>query len=192
MKKKEVIVLALIIVALSTRFLFIVDGQSILPNFTALAAIEMICATHLDGLKKWILPIILFWVSDIILNNVYYAQYYEGFEVFGSMWSYGAVLVIGLLAYYLMKKVTWGRLALTSLVAAVVFFLVTNFGVWISPATPYTKDMAGLIESYAMGIPFFRNTLLGNLFFSFMLYGVYDYIASRVSHIDPVVSRSQA
>lgn len=189
MKKKEIIVLLLIIVAMATRFLFIVDGVSIIPNFTAVGAIAILGATHLNGLKKWVLPLVVLWLSDLILNNVVYAQYYDSFQVFGSPWVYGSILLIGLLAYFMMRKPSWGKLALTGLGGAILFFLVTNFGVWISPTSPYAKDIGGLVSSYEMGIPFFRNTLLGNLVFSFALFGAYEYLALKLSDIDAVINK---
>lgn len=189
MKKKELIVLVLILVAIITRFLFIVDGVSVLPNFTAVGAIAIIGASHFKGIRKWLIPLVVLWLSDLILNNIVYAQYYDHFQVVGSLWVYGSILLIGVLAYFVMQKPSWGRLVFTSFGAAIIFYLVTNFGSWISPASPYVKDFNGLMLCYEMGIPFFRNTLLGNLFFSFVLFGAYELIASRLSDIESVINK---
>ena len=188
MNKKELLVLVLMIVAMATRFIFIVDGQSIIPNFTAVAAIAILGASHLHGAKKWFIPLVLVWASDLILNNVVYAQYYDSFQVFGSMWVYGALLCIGVMAYFLLKKASWGKLLLTSTLGAVLFFLVTNFGSWIGPTSPYVKDISGLMTSYAAGIPFFRNAILGDIFFSFVLFGAYEYFASKMTDVDPIIA----
>ena len=188
MNKKELLVLVLMLVAISTRFIFIVDGQSIIPNFTAVAAIAILGASHLSGIKKWLIPLAILWASDLILNNVVYAQYYDSFQVFGSMWVYGAFVCIGIMAFFLLKKASWGKLLVTSTLGAVLFFLITNFGSWINPTSPYVKDMSGLMASYTAGVPFFRNAILGDIFFSFVLFGAYEYLASKMADVDPIIS----
>lgn len=188
MSKKEIIVVVLILIAIATRFLFLVDGQSILPNFTAVGAIAILGASHLKGARRWILPLVVLWVSDLILNNIVYAEYYTSFQIFGSAWVYGAFLLIGVIAYYVMNKGGWVRLAFTGIAGAVVFFLITNLGSWASITSPYTKDFSGLLTAYEAGIPFFRNTLISNLVFSFALFGAYEFLASRLSDVDPVMS----
>lgn len=189
MSKKEIIVVLLILFAMASRFLFIVNGESILPNFTALGAIAIFGATLLKGARKWIIPLVVLWVSDLILNNMIYAEYYAHFQIFGNVWVYGSILIIGLIAYKIMQKASWKRLALTSIVAAVLFFLITNAGVWLSATSPYAKDLSGLMQSYIAGIPFFRNTLLGNLFFGFALFGIYEYIAVKMNGLEPFFNK---
>ena len=187
MKNKELIALALCIVAMMTRFIFIVDGQSILPNFTAVGAIAIVSTKFYSGLNKWLIPVLLFWVSDLILNNVVYAQYYEGFQFFSSFWSYAALIAIGGAAWVILKKVNWKTTLVTSCLGAVIFYLISNFGVWVNPGTPYTKDLNGLVQCYTAALPFFRNTLLADIFFSFALFGLYDIIATRISSIRPIL-----
>ena len=187
MNKKEIIVLVLLILAITTRFVFISFGQSAIPGFAAAGAMMILAGAHLGSWKKWMLPLIVFWISDLIINNIVYAQYFDRFQFFGSLWVYGAYALIIAAAYYLMKKRTVGRLVISSLTAAVIFFLVTNFGSWISPTSPYTKDLSGLMSSYQAGIPFFRNGLMGDVFFSFVLFGLYDFIASRMTSVEPLL-----
>jgi len=169
------IVVLLILVGISTRFFFLIDGESILPNFSAVGAVAIFGACYFKGFSKWIIPLVILWVSDLILNNIFYAQYYEGFQVFGNLWVYLSFIVAGLLAYRVMRKPSWGRLAMTGLGAGLVFFLISNFGVWMS-GTLYPKTPAGLLACYEAGIPFFRNTVLGNVFYSFVLVGLYEYV----------------
>ena len=192
MKKKEFLILLFLLIAMASRFLFIVDGQSILPNFTAIGAIAIFGAVYLKSFKKWIYPLLALWVTDLVLNNVVYASYYDHFKVLGNFWVYGSLIAIAVMATRMMKKPSWTRLALTSVAGAVVFFLVTNFGVWAGGAGPYTKDIAGLIDCYAKGIPFFRFTLLGNLFYGFALFGIYEYLAARMKDLDPVLLKKSA
>jgi hypothetical protein len=59
--------------------------------------------------------------------------------------------------------------------ASILFFLVSNFGVWLvaGGVAPYTRDGAGLLNTYLLGIPFFGNTLLGDMVTSGVLFGAY-------------------
>ena len=60
-----------------------------------------------------------------------------------------------------------------SLSASVIFFLVSNFGCW--PGNPsYTQDFSGLATCYAAGIPFFWNTIGGDLFYSAVMFGIFE------------------
>jgi hypothetical protein len=65
----------------------------------------------------------------------------------------------------------------TTIVSSVVFFLVTNFGVWTSDMF-YEMNFNGLIQCYTMALPFFRNSLAGDLFYAAAMFGLYEF-ASR-------------
>lgn len=187
MNRKELLILLIVVIAMSSRFLFLIDGVSVMPNFTAVGAIAILGAVHFKGMRKWLIPLGILWISDLILNNVVYGQYFDHFQVFGEFWVYLSFIIVGFLAYSMMKKASWGRLIVTSLAAGVVFYLITNFGVWINAASPYSKDFSGLLQSYQAGLPFFRNTLLGNLFYGFVLFGAYEFIAIKFQVFKPVL-----
>ncbi len=60
----------------------------------------------------------------------------------------------------------------SGLLSSVLFFVITNFGVWCRFGT-YDRSLAGLMHCYVAAIPFFRYTVAGDLFFSVMLFGSY-------------------
>ncbi|MBP5474427.1 MAG: hypothetical protein J6X92_06710, partial [Bacteroidales bacterium] len=66
------------------------------------------------------------------------------------------------------------------LLASVIFFLISNFGTWASGLMPYTKDFSGLMTCYAAGIPFFKNTLMGDLFYCGVMFGIYELVKAKV------------
>ena len=49
-----------------------------------------------------------------------------------------------------------------------IFFIITNFGVWLN-SSYYTKNINGLIESFYMAIPFFKNTILSTFFYCILI-----------------------
>jgi len=63
-----------------------------------------------------------------------------------------------------------------SLFGSIIFFLVTNFAVWAVPHSMYPHNLQGLLQSYIMGLPFLKNTLLGDLFYVGALFGLYEVV----------------
>lgn len=126
--------------------------------------------------KRWlaiIVPVLAFYLSDLALNNTLYAEYYEGFHWGMNYWTTGAIILMVVLGMGLLRNVkfSWLRVGGAAVSATLVFFLVTNFGVWAS-GMMYPKSGAGLIAAYAAGLPFLLNSLLANLLFSGVLFGI--------------------
>ena len=95
-----------------------------------------------------------------------------------------AFLLIGLLGWTLRDKMSAGRVAGVSLAGSMIFFVLTNFGVWTGPLYPHT--IPGLGACYVAAIPFFRNTLLGDLFYAGVMFGSYHFLLQRRLTLAPV------
>lgn len=149
------------------------------PNFTPIGAMSLFGAAYFGRrYLALLIPFIALWVSDLVINNVLYARMfpetYTGFSWFG-MWSvYLAFAVIVFLGWVVLKKVSPLRLLGASFSASVLFFLITNFHFWLMTAT-YPKTVAGLAMAYTAGLPFFWNTLAGDLFFTAVLFGSFAF-----------------
>ena len=91
-----------------------------------------------------------------------------------TMWAvYLSFILIVVLGMVIIKQKKIGNIFFASVIASVSFFIITNFGVWIS--TPYyEKTGAGLAACYTAAIPFFHQTLLSDLFFVAILFGLYE------------------
>ncbi len=143
-------------------------------NFTPIAAIGLFGAAVFD--RRWLMfvvPFVALFLSDLLLNNVVYAQYYEGFAWVSSGWIYVAFALVILLGRVLLHhKIGIKNVVVASLCASVLFFLVSNFSTWYETAL-YPKTFDGLMLCYTAGLPFFGNTVLGDLFFSAVLFGGY-------------------
>ena len=168
------LIIAMIFVAIMSRLI------PHYPNFTAVGAVALFGGAYLS--KKWafVIPLLALFISDLLLNNLMYAQYYDGFAMFtsGAIWTYAAfALVIGV-GITVLSKVSGTRFLGASVIAAVLFFVVTNLGVWASSAM-YAKDITGLIACFTAAVPFFWNTLMGNLLFGSVLFGAYEFIIQR-------------
>ncbi len=177
-----ILIIAIIVLAALSRLVFHI------PNFSPLAAIALFAAANFG--KKWMavgIPFAATWLSDLTLNNTLYAHFHSSFIWFypGFYWQYACYILIALLGGLLFKRgVTAGSVIIGSFGASTLFFLISNFGVWVSTAM-YAKSLSGLISCYVLAIPFYRGTLLGDLIYSAVLFGGYfifqSYWAKRYS-----------
>jgi hypothetical protein len=164
---------------LITIFVLLAAFSRTLPhiwNFSPICAMGLFGAAHYD--KQWkalLIPLSATWLSDLFINNVLFKQFFPAFTWFydGFYWQYGTYLLIGVVGYFLFNhKITVAKVLGGSLIATVLFFLISNFGVWAGSAM-YAHNFSGLLECYAAGLPFLKGTLGGNLFYSTVFFGGY-------------------
>jgi hypothetical protein len=168
---------------LSIALVFLAALTRLLPhpdNFTPIGAMALFGAAYFSRQALTLaVPFIALFVSDLVLNNVIYRQYYPEFTLITSWWIYAAFGLVMLAGWLLLRQnVSPTRVVAASLTASAIFFLVTNFSVWAESAM-YPKTPAGLMACYTAGLPFLKNTVLGDLFFSAALFGVYEWAARR-------------
>lgn len=152
------------------------------PNFAPIGAMALFGAAYFSQrYLSFLIPIVSMWLSDLVLNNVVYSQYFSHFVWFyqGCYWTYGAFILIGLIGFVALKRIKIQNLILASLLASVIFFIVSNFGVWIS-TNMYPKNFGGLTACYTAGLPFFKNTLMGDLVYTGVLFGAFEFAQRRI------------
>ena len=133
------------------------------PNFTSLIALSFYVPVFF-GLRFIPLVVLSFVITDI------YIGYHNTL-----FFTWGSVVVVGLISKYLFSSII-KRLS-GAFLGAVLFFLITNFGVWTTGM--YDYSFQGLINSYIMGLPFFGYTLISTLVFSSIIETLYK--ISKVS-----------
>ncbi len=137
-------------------------------NFSPVAAL-LLCMPFLFPTYRYasVAVFISLFISDIFL----------GFH--GTMiYVYGSFALIAFIGHLTMKRSLGIFRFFVPLSSAFLFFGITNFGVWATTQM-YTKDLSGLMQSYWMGIPFFKMTLIGDIFFYSLFYGVWKAVYSR-------------
>lgn len=130
------------------------------PNFTPIAAMALFSGAYLSqrGLA-FVAPLLALLVSDLVL----------GFH--SLMWLvYASVALVVCLGWFLQSNRSPVRVTLAALAGSVTFYLITNFGVWAF-GDMYPKTAAGLAACYVAALPFFQNSLGGDLFFTALLFG---------------------
>lgn len=136
------------------------------PNFTSLMALSFYVPV-LFGLRYLPILLISFVITDLFIgyHNV-------------THWTWGSVLLIGLISKYFNKNINLRIFG--SLFGVFMFFLLTNFGVWISGM--YSLTIKGLIECYILAIPFFAYNLISTALFSIIIETVYKLFKIKFSN----------
>ena len=172
---------------LLTLLILLASFSRVIPhilNFSPLGAIGIFGAAHFN--KKWhaiIIPIAATWISDLFINNVIYARYYPTFTWFyqGFYWQYAAYILITLFGIFIYKnKINLTNITFGAIGSGIIFFLVSNAGCWVGNSF-YAQNFSGLLSCYAAGIPFYKGTLLGDIFYTTILFGGYYILQKRFS-----------
>jgi len=144
-------------------------------NFTAVGGAGLFGAYFFrNRIWAYLLPLVAMWISDLVLNNIIYAAYYDGFVWFNEtmIWVYVSFVALVAVGRFSIKSITIKHILAGALAGSLVFFLISNFGSFMqNPA--YPKSASGLLMAYAAGLPFFLNTLLANVFFAGVFFGAY-------------------
>lgn len=134
------------------------------PNFVPIAAMALFGGAYLDKRYALIIPIIAMLISD----------YFLGFHN-TMLFVYVSFLLSGFIGLWLRKHKKINNIIAATFCSSLLFFIITNFGVWFV-GNLYPKTFAGFIECYIAAIPFFRNTILGDLFYTGFFFGSYELI----------------
>jgi len=140
------------------------------PNFTPIIAMGLFGGAYLkDSRLVFLIPLIAMIIADSFL----------GFH--GMMfWVYGSLILISMIGILLKNRTTLKNCAVATLSGSLLFFLVTNFGVWIMSGF-YEKSIVGLLTCYSMALPFFHNTLAGSIVYSAIMFGGYEGLKTYLS-----------
>ena len=127
------------------------------PNFTSLIALSFYVPAML-GIRFIPMVMISFVLTDLIIG-LHSTTFF----------TWGSVLVIGFLSNYFSKNIL--KRISGALLGAVLFYIISNFGVWINGSYGYSFE--GLIKCYTLAIPFFGYTFISTLIFSTIIEAVY-------------------
>ncbi|MFL6514891.1 MAG: DUF6580 family putative transport protein [Chthoniobacterales bacterium] len=166
-----VLVLLAVVYRIATG-LMIHSGTTWLSEFAPGSAIALCCAAYFPAKYKFTIPLGALFLSDVILNYHYSASLFDS-QIVCRYFALALICCIGLA---LQHRPSLKTLLPASVLASVVFYLLTNTFSWLSDPG-YAKTGAGLIQALTVGLPqysgtptwmFFRNSLVSNLFFTFL------------------------
>ena len=164
MKKENWFIVGLLVIGILTRFL---------PhpaNFTAIGAVAIFGGMYLP--KKWALvgPMLAMFVSDIFLG-------FYSWQIMLSVYLCFACSV--LIGRYLQKHKKIAPIAMGTVAGSVLFFLVTNLAVWFWSGL-YAHTFPGLVNCYYLALPFFKNSLLGDMVYTTVLISAWELTAYKI------------
>jgi hypothetical protein len=167
MNKDRLITLSLIILAAA--------ASRLLPhpeNVAPIAAIALFAGAKFENKAlAFAVPALAMLLSDAFIG------FYSGMWV--TYMAFAAIVCIGFL---LRRKQDFSRVALATVAGSVLFFLVTNFALWSSHGL-YPQTLDGIMQSYTAALPFFRNSLLGDAFYTALLFGGFALAERRFSRL---------
>lgn len=137
------------------------------PNFTPVAAIALFSGVYLNKKYALLIPLILMIASD----------FFMGFHDV-ILFTWGGFALITLLGVWMKKRKNIFSCLYMAILSSVLFYLISNFGVWV--AGWYPRNLNGLVTSYIMALPFLRTFTLSTLLYTALFFAAYELIASRV------------
>lgn len=130
-------------------------------NLAPVGAIALFGGATLNKRIGWWLPVVVMAISD--MNLGYYSS---------APFTWLGFLFVGLLGLYVHRYRSWIRIPIAALCGSLLFFIVSNFGVWLVHGL-YATTWNGLVQCFVMAIPFLRPTIAGDLIYSTFLFGTY-------------------
>lgn len=189
---RTTVLVTIIVVAAAFRLLQSSPVFSVLSNFTPVGAIALFGGCYFaDRWKAFLVPLGALFISDVLLNRIYYFDHWTFFYP-GAYWIYGSFALVVMLGHFI-KKVSVLNVLLSGIGAALIHWIVSDFGVWaggntdITTGQPFTPDFGGLLKCYTLALPYLRNMIIGNLVFSGILFGSFEWIKGRYPalHVQP-------
>ncbi len=166
--KKEIFPISLILILVLARLI------PHPPNFTPIIAVAIMSGYFFKN---------IYLSFATLLISMLLADAFIGFYD-NILFVYLSLFLIVLLFYKISEKINFKNLFIYSFIGSIIFFIISNFGVWAlgSPGIldiPYERNLNGLVECYALAIPFFPNTFLSTLIFAYPAIFIYKSLAVR-------------
>ena len=133
------------------------------PNFTPMLSIALLSGFYSKNKFFVLLPILIMLMSDIMIGNHAIVP-----------WVYSSFILIFALGY-LIKKSSYSYIFIFSILSSVIFFVISNLGVWFTGG--YSYSFNGLIACYTAAIPFFKNTLISTVLYSTVIHSVVSVVS---------------
>lgn len=136
-----------------------------LPNMAPVTGLALFGGVYMKRSQTMWLPLAVMVISDAFLSP-------ESLTTRLSV--YGSFVLIGLIGIWLRTRKSVATILMSSIAGSIVFYLITNFA-YFYPSDMYPHTLSGILASYYNGLPFFRNTLVGDLLYTGLLFGAYEF-----------------
>ncbi len=156
--------LGLFFIGTISRFVFHI------PNFTPVIALALFSGAYVNRKYAVIMPVLLMILTDFVLG------------MYNSVvFTWTAIALSAMLGMRLRGRKTFGTVVFNSILSAVLFFAISNFGVWLMSGM-YAHNLSGFVRCFILAIPFFKNTFLSTVIYTAVLFAMYETIAVRIKN----------
>lgn len=150
-------------------------------NFSPINAIALFSGCYFGGkLTKYIIPLLSVWVGDLFIDYIYmhkFMLFYNGFY-----WQYACYVLMVIIGIMIANRVKPISLLAASISSSLIFFVVSNFGVWIGNGM-YPHLSFGLAACYTAALPFFNTTLLSDIAYSALFFGSFEFAQRKIPQL---------
>ena len=141
-----------------------------LPNFTPVIAVALMGGVYLPKRLAIVLSLILLLITDLVIG-------FHNTMIF----TWGSVILIAAIGFWLREKRTLPTILTASLLSSILFFVITNFGVWLVGGL-YEFTWQGLTLCFELAIPFFKNEVASSILYSLLFHWGYEFAAVRLKN----------
>jgi hypothetical protein len=146
------------------------------PNFAPVESVSLFGGARLRGWRAWVLPLALMAVTDPLVGGYSFATPFVYASFLLSVW----------LGTKLRASESPVRIGSAALASSLLFFVITNFGVWLGASATYARSLSGLAACYTAAIPFYGRTLAADLLYSAALFGLHAALSRAVARSERV------
>lgn len=145
-------------------------------NFSPVIAMALFSGAVVSEKKlAFVLPLFSMFLADVGFEVFNIAT---GFYGWGQLITYGLLAVITIFGFG-MKKISLPRVAGFSIASSIIFFLLSNSSVWLFDTATYARSFSGWRDCIIAGVPFLKNGMVADLFYSAVLFGSYVMMTKR-------------
>lgn len=172
-------ILILVIMTTACKFFFGADLDW--SGFSPVIAIALFSGFVIKQKDmSFLLPLIAVFISDLAIHMFYTLGEFDYPGIYSGQWKNYLLLMTATLVGWLLKGRSYTTLLIGAIAAPTVFFLLSNFSVWLSMGEgAYTRDFSGLMTSYIAGLPFYKNGLIASVIFLPCILLLYNYLSRK-------------
>ena len=174
----KLLVFTIILIALATACKYFFGPDLAWSGFSPVIAIALFSGFIIKQKDmSFLLPLMALFVSDAVIQFLYSQDLFPYAGFYSGQWKNYLILLVATLIGWTLKGRSSSSLIIGAIAAPTVFFLLSNFGVWMSSTeATYSKDFSGLITCYAAGLPFYKNALMATIVFLPGILFAYNYL----------------
>lgn len=185
MKNGRLIIFTLILIIITVICKRYLGADATWSGFSPVIAIALFSGFIIkERNMSFLMPLLALFISDLTIQLLHNADIFPYAGFYDGQWKNYLILLSATLIGLALKGRSFKTLAAGSLIAPTVFFLISNFNVWLNAGESfYPKTFSGLMTCYEAGLPFYRNALIATLIFLPAIAFTYNYMTRKKTQV---------